>query len=121
MKGIYAAFISIIFVVLGIFFLKTGVVSLGDINFTVNMIPNFLYQIITTPMIILGIFLLASSSVSWLYALSQENLSKIYPILSLNFVIVAILSFLFFQEQLSFLRVVGIGIICMGVVFLSKT
>lgn len=52
-------------------------------------------------------------------ALRDTELSVLYPIISLTFVWVAILSMVIFGEQLSPLKILGIAIICCGVALLG--
>ena len=52
-------------------------------------------------------------------ALRDTELSVLYPIISLTFVWVAILSTIFFHEQITPLKMCGIAIICCGVALLG--
>jgi multidrug transporter EmrE-like cation transporter len=53
-------------------------------------------------------------------ALRDSELSLLYPIISLTFVWVALLSVSVFHEQMTFHKIVGIGIICSGVALLGS-
>ena len=52
-------------------------------------------------------------------ALRDTELSVLYPIISLTFVWVAILSVVFFKEQITPLKMTGIAVICCGVALLG--
>ncbi len=68
-----------------------------------------------------GFIVYGLSAVCWLWVLSRAQLSFAYPILSLAFPIVVGLSALLFSESLSPMRWTGVGLIVVGVSFLSRT
>jgi multidrug transporter EmrE-like cation transporter len=57
----------------------------------------------------------------WLAALAKAPVSVAYPMLSLGYVAVAAVSFLWLDESMSFAKVCGIGLICGGVVLVSRS
>jgi multidrug transporter EmrE-like cation transporter len=57
----------------------------------------------------------------WLAALSKAPVSTAYPMLSLGYVAVAGISALWMGETLSFAKVLGIALICGGVVLVSRS
>lgn len=57
----------------------------------------------------------------WVYLLSLSNLSKLYPFVSLSFVVVPILSYLIFKETVSVTYLVGVTLILIGVGITSYT
>lgn len=86
--------------------------SLGSICLRLAIDPLFLF----------AVALYALGFVVWLIVLSKLDLSFAYPILALSYCLVPVLSRYMFGEQVSAMRWVGIGIICLGVsvVGLSK-
>lgn len=71
--------------------------------------------------VLLGLFSYAVSSLFWLLAISQAQLSFAYPFISLNFAFIAILSWLLFQDTMNIYRLLGIFLICLGVIFVSRS
>jgi multidrug transporter EmrE-like cation transporter len=61
----------------------------------------------------------ATSIVTWISALKTVRLSAAYPLQSLGYVIVAILSFYIFREKISIQYTIGLLIIVLGVVIMS--
>jgi drug/metabolite transporter (DMT)-like permease len=59
-------------------------------------------------------------TVLFVFALRHEELSILYPIISLTYVWVAGLSTVFFGESLGWLRTLGIVAIVLGVAVLGK-
>ena len=67
-----------------------------------------------------GMFCYAASICVWLGALSKAPVSTAYPMLSLGYVVVAFASVLWLGETLSAPKVLGIALICAGVVLVSR-
>jgi len=76
---------------------------------------------VQSPLIWIGIFLFAASSITWILAMSKADLSYGYPMMSLGYIIVAIISWLLLHETFGRLRMLGITIIALGILMLSKS
>jgi len=57
----------------------------------------------------------------WLAALSKAPVSIAYPMLSLGYIVVAWASVVWLGETLSITKVLGIALICIGVVLVSRS
>src|SRR3989344_2206374 len=108
MKAIYLILLSILFVASGQLLLKQGLTELGTLDFSSAHLSSTLFLVFTKPLVLLGLFLFASSSVLWLTALS-----------SIGYATVAITSFILFHESPSWTRILGIAIILIGVSLLA--
>jgi uncharacterized membrane protein len=97
--------------------LKKGVVFL---NFKQPIFPLF-FSVITNWYIVGGATIFVLSLILWLYLLSQFDLSFLYPISSLAFVITAVSGWMFLSENISLNRGMGIVLIIMGVMFIAKS
>ena len=67
-----------------------------------------------------GMLCYAASICVWLGALSKAPVSTAYPMLSLGYVVVAFASVLWLGETMSPAKVLGIALICAGVVLVSR-
>jgi multidrug transporter EmrE-like cation transporter len=67
-----------------------------------------------------GMLCYAASICVWLAALSKAPVSTAYPMLSLGYVVVAFASVLWLGESMSWPKVLGIALICAGVVLVSR-
>jgi len=76
--------------------------------------------ILTIPPLFAGFCLYGIFAVMMIYALRHGELSVLFPLISLGFVWVAILSVLIFHEAMSPLKGVGIAIIVCGVATLGR-
>src|ERR1700678_762391 len=90
---------------------------------------DFGFQTLSSSVIILfgslpfwgGMFCYAASVCVWLAALSKAPVSTAYPMLSLGYVVVAAVSVLWLGGTLSSAKVLGIALICVGVVLVSRS
>ena len=95
--------------------LKKGI-SLVDFTFlNVSKAIISLEEAFKNPFIILGFSLYGISAVSWLVVLSRVELSYAYPMISISYILVVLLSRLILHEPLSFSKLVGTLIICLGI------
>jgi multidrug transporter EmrE-like cation transporter len=68
-----------------------------------------------------GMLCYGASVCVWLAALSKAPVSTAYPMLSLGYIVVAVVSVLWLGETLSPAKVLGIALICAGVVLVSRS
>jgi drug/metabolite transporter (DMT)-like permease len=94
--------------------MKRGLERVGAMQFGAGL-GQKLVQMATSPLVILGLAMYAVSSIFYLFALSREDLSFVYPILALNFMFVALLSRYILHETISPLRLAGIVVVAAGV------
>ncbi|MEP1932109.1 MAG: EamA family transporter [Roseibium sp.] len=101
--------------------LKYGVTRIGDFNLLPGNPVSKLLQILFSPFVFLGLCAFVISMVSHLYVLSKVDLSYAYPFLSLAYVVVLLYAYFVFQEDLNTARIIGIGLICAGTVFIAQS
>jgi multidrug transporter EmrE-like cation transporter len=68
-----------------------------------------------------GMLCYSASVCIWLAALSKAPVSTAYPMLSLGYVVVAAVSVLWLGETLTAAKVLGIALICVGVILVSRS
>lgn len=61
------------------------------------------------------------SIVVWMVVLSKVEVSYAYPFLSIGYVLSAIAGYLWFAECVTPVRILGIVVICVGVVLISRS
>jgi drug/metabolite transporter (DMT)-like permease len=57
----------------------------------------------------------------WLAVLSRVQVSVAYPMLSIGYILAAIMSVVFLGEAVGLTRILGIGLICAGVFFVARS
>lgn len=74
-------------------------------------------SIFLTPWIWLGALLGISAMAMWVYVLGRHHISHAYPVfVGLGFLNITLASWLYFQEEISLLRIAGIALILAGIV-----
>jgi multidrug transporter EmrE-like cation transporter len=68
-----------------------------------------------------GMVCYAASVCVWLAALSKAPVSTAYPMLSLGYVVVAAVSVMWLGESMAPAKVLGIALICAGVILVSRS
>ena len=111
---------AMLFSTTGELFLKRGMNEIGSFDFTAvaALLPTVL-KIATNPFIWIGMIGFVGGSVFWLSVISRVPLSLAYPMLSLSYVIVVVEAWVFLNEGLHPLRVIGSLVIIIGVALVS--
>ena len=123
MKDIPAIFyilLSVFIVVLGQLLIKKGLNRLGIVSFSSNVIRTYL-RIFLSPYVISGIVTYILSMFLWLYSLTKVDLSFAYPFLALSYTLILVFSRIFLHERISPLRIIGVFVICLGVLVVSRS
>jgi multidrug transporter EmrE-like cation transporter len=68
-----------------------------------------------------GMMCYAASVCVWLAALSKAPVSTAYPMLSLGYVVVAAVSVAWLGESMNTGKMLGIALICVGVILVSRS
>jgi multidrug transporter EmrE-like cation transporter len=113
-------FLTIILTVYGQMVLKWQVMGAGDFPAGSSDKILFLIRLILNPWVISGFFAAFLASLAWMAAMTKLELSHAYPFMSLNFVLVIVLSSFLFQETITPPKVIGLGLIILGIVVGSK-
>ena len=79
-----------------------------------------LIGIVTNPVLVVGYGLYAVVTVLIVVAFKDGELSVLYPILSLSYLWVAVLSFFIFHDTLNAYKVIGVTVIMCGVAVLGR-
>lgn len=106
--------ISVIFGATGQILFKKGMTDFGGFDITK------IVQIIFSPAIFTGFLFYGTSSILWLYVLSKYQLSTIYPILSLGYIITTVAGYYLFSEKITLVNIVGIVLICLGIILVTR-
>jgi len=94
---------------------KKGMTDVGEIS-VIEMTKQFLKIIATNRYILAGVVIYAISTIIYLAALSKGELSMLYPIIAVSYIVAAILSVFVLGERITLIRWIGIFTIVAGVV-----
>lgn len=93
-------------------------VALGSMHFPLSAI---ILAGVTSVPLIGGLLLYGIGAMMMVLALQHGELSVLYPVISLSYVWVAILSVVIFHEHLNVFRLAGISVIIVGVAILGRS
>ncbi|WP_366922052.1 EamA family transporter [Metallumcola ferriviriculae] len=119
MANLLVILLSVVFGSVGQVLIKMGMKKFGSIS-AVDIWAKLL-QVFLIPEIPLGFICFGISAVLWLAVLSKTELSYAYPLVSLNYVFILLLSAWLFKEHISLFRVTGLLFILAGVTFISRS
>jgi multidrug transporter EmrE-like cation transporter len=101
--------------------LKAGTKTFGVISFDRdNFIPSG-WKVVTEMHIAGGLACYVVSVFVWIMALSRVEVSVAYPMLSVGYVVNALAAWYLFGEALTPGRLIGIGVIILGVYIVSRS
>ena len=101
--------------------LKKGMGSMGPLTLSVNQLGSILWRMATNPYVVFGLGVYMLSTIFWLTALSRVNLSYAYPFASLSYIVMLVVSWQLFKEDISSLRLLGSLVIGIGVFLISRS
>ncbi len=128
MKNFLLILFSVVLGVLGQLSLKHGVVAVSDLgtsgiahSLSVRSIVTFLQGVAGNKFVIFGFLCYLISAASWLVVLSRVELSLAYPMISIGYILVVVLSKYLFDEPVTSMRIAGTLLVCVGVFLLVRS
>ena len=115
MKYIMLLLVAVFLGVLAQLCLKKGMMNAGIESFTEN-VKDSLKRMFMNTYVIFGFLIYGVSNLFWIVILNKLELSFAYPIVSLSYFFVALLSKVFFNEEVSTRRWLSIFVIILGVI-----
>lgn len=113
---LYLPIIAAIISAFGQVLLKSAMLKNGPIIFSVKGLISLFSQ----PQLIFAFCIYILAMVMWLQVLSKVPLSTAYPILSLTYILIPVLSMVFFNERINANQFIGMFLILAGVAFIGK-
>lgn len=102
-------------------FLKAGTNAIGHFEFSLENVLPIGMKIAFQPWIVAGLGCYVISVVVWILALSRVQVSVAYPMLSIGYVVNAAIAYWWFGEAVTPMRLVGIGVIILGVFIVARS
>ncbi len=101
--------------------LKSGTRAVGAFDFSWANLGPIGWQLATQPQILGGLACYVVSVVVWILALSRVEVSLAYPMLSIGYVVNALLAWWLFGEAVTAQRLAGIAVIIVGVALVARS
>jgi drug/metabolite transporter (DMT)-like permease len=109
---------SAVFVVSGHLLIKAGLNSLAPVPASTEFVARVLH-VVLHPMVVAGLLIYLMGTVCWMRAVSQKEISFLYPLSSVNFVLIAAASMVLLQEEISARRMAGVGFVVCGMILMN--
>jgi uncharacterized membrane protein len=122
MFAIGLVLICVVFGALGQVSMKAGmrqVQQIDDFSDLLNL--STVMQIFGNYYVMGGLFLYMVSAFLWLGALSTLDVSSMYPLLSLAYVVTAVFAVVFLGEMVTIYRWAGIALVVIGCILIVKS
>ena len=101
--------------------LKAGTNAVGSFAFTPSNIVDAGFALVRQWPILGGLVCYVVSVVVWILGLTRVDVSMAYPLLSLGYVVNAVAAWYLFGEAVGPQRMIGIGVIIVGVVLVARS
>ena len=119
-KILIVLILALVVEAVGVVCLSKGLKQIGETsNLSIREIGRLIVKGSTNGSILAGVALEAAFFGALLYLLSQRDVSLIWPLTSLGFVITALAAKFILREEISFVRWAGVALIMIGAALVS--
>ena len=117
LKVLCGSLIQCAFLAAGQVFLKFGLEKIEKFSWTLKFFRDFF----TNWWLLASGLSMAAASVVWFYLLKHNDLSLVYPLISMSYIFGTLAAIYFFHETVSPVRWLGVLFIMIGVAFLVRS
>jgi len=100
--------------------MRKGMLQIGEVSFTSSLLKT-LSQMISNAYLWISLSCYGMSILIWMIVLSRVEVSFAYAFSSLGYVLVIIMSIFILREHISTIRIIGVGIVCFGIILVSRS
>jgi len=112
--------IGLVFEATGVVFLKKGITQIGEVKaISLGEVIRIVKAGVTTPAVLLGVLFEALFFVCLLVLLGQSDISFLWPLTALSFVMTTFAALIFLGEKVSSIRWAGVVFIMIGAALIS--
>lgn len=112
--------VTIGFIAYGQLIIKWRIVHFGELPIAFFEKVKFLIALLFDPMIFSGFVAVFVAALAWMAAMTKFDLSHVSSFMSLNFVVVLLLSAWCLNEPMTFHKVLGVSLIVGGVMVVAR-
>jgi multidrug transporter EmrE-like cation transporter len=94
---------------------------MGAIGLNFSSSATAFLRLACEPFLWIGLFCYGISVVVWILALSRVDVSIAYPMLSMGYVVNAFAAWQLFGETMNPARLIGMGVVLLGVYILARS
>ena len=119
--GLLFIALTIAFTVAGQLLVKQGMREVNSDPAQLTALIQLVWHALTNLKVILGLSCAVVAALSWMVAVSHNDLSFAYPFMGLAIVLVLALSGTLFGEAVPATRWMGVGIVCAGLLIAARS
>jgi len=101
--------------------LKKGMLVIGQTPQSFGEVLGFFGKAFSNLYIIGGLICTLITALVWIVAVSKNELSYLYPFMAVTYLLVVLLSWWLFHENVTVLRIIGTAVICVGVFLVARS
>jgi multidrug transporter EmrE-like cation transporter len=101
--------------------LRKTMLTAGPLPSGVANALGFAFSLLLNSWFLAGMTCYTLSIGIWLIVLGKTEVSLAYPLLSIGYIITAIIGYYFLGENVNLTRIAGIALICFGIVVISRS
>jgi multidrug transporter EmrE-like cation transporter len=101
--------------------LRKTMQTVGTLPAGLGDLPSFSLRLMLNGWFVAGMSAYLLSVGAWLAVLSKLEVSAAYPLVSIGFILTAVFGFAFLGEQVTPTRMLGIAVVCAGIVLITRT
>ena len=121
MPVLLLALITAVLLVMGQTSLKQGLIKSGGISGESVFLLGAWITVLIQPYVLLGFVLYGAASLVWLRVLSDQELSLVYPLISLSYAISLGVGRWLFHDDVNPTRIAGVILIVLGAIVVSRS
>ncbi len=119
MKNILVILFGVSLNALAWLFIRQGMLQIGKVSLEFEQLRNIAAESLTNGYLLGAMFCYVVSFIMWMIVLSRVNVSLASPFLSVGYIITAVLAYFILNEPFTLQKMIGIAVICLGVIILT--
>jgi drug/metabolite transporter (DMT)-like permease len=80
----------------------------------------FVTALLLNPWVMSGVLATFFAGVSWMLVMTKFEISYAFPFVSLNYIIILVAGYFLFGESFGLMKMLGTGLIVLGLLFIAK-
>lgn len=122
MSAIPTILVAVTLAVIAQLLIKASLNSIEPLEpyFSVKGLKMFI-KLTTNPLFIVGFLAYIIATFFWLYSLTKVDLTFASPFLALTYVLIFLGAWIFLDENISFNRILGTLLVCLGLIIVSRS
>jgi uncharacterized membrane protein len=119
-KIVLLVLLAEVFTAAGQILFKRTTNKLGSYSLrSVNTHFRFLNDVLTKPSTWIGLASMAIGLIVWLVALAEGDLSLVFPIGSMQFILILFSAHIFLNEKIDKMKLLGTFLVVLGIIFIT--